>query len=104
MEKTYFHRLFRMPYFIFRRPFLLIKLDLEEVVGLKKRKPGYGDCSPNGPINLATHLAVEILFFAVGEAYAISVMVGISQVSVFNSIDAMVDGATAFGCRSSWTI
>jgi hypothetical protein len=25
-------------------------------------------------------------------------------VSVFNSIDAMVDGATAFGCRSSWTI
>ena len=40
---------------------------------------------------MATRLAVAIRFFAGGETYDTSVMFGIVQSSMFNSIDAMAD-------------
>ena len=58
---------------------------------------GYVDRLPNGPIELATSLTVAITFFSGGEAYNISVMFGILQLSVFDSIDAVVDAVN--GCK-----
>jgi hypothetical protein len=95
--KTYFCGSFQMTYFPFGPLFQLIKPNLEEGVPLKKGQLGYFDRSPNGPIDLATCLAVAIPFFAGGEGCDISVMFGISQSSLFNCIDIVVDGIN--GCE-----
>ena len=53
--------------------------------------------SPNGPIPSTVRLACAFLFFAGGEAYDISVMFVISHLSVFESIDCVINAVNQCG-------
>ena len=98
MGAGYFRRSFRMTFRTFRRLYRLLEPYLKKARGGSNQDdPDYVERSPNGSIPLTVRLACMLRFFAGGKAYDISVMFGIVHLSVFESIDCVINAVNQCG-------